>query len=118
MDVNEFILALCNASKNITTLYDGDNSWYSSLPYCFLEDVVSNVIINTSDDLERKRIFNVIKEYFQKYNNNNDVKTLIGVGIIEPIYFTCGYSFFEKYQHMMSEELINMAKNLENYYNS
>ncbi len=104
-----------SCSEKVLRQYNNDPEEYNESPYAFMEDIVSNVIIDTNDDFERKRLLNVIEGMLQK-DQDEDTKTLAWVAVVESIYFVCGYDFFVEYDNLIGVKTKEAAKVIKDYY--
>ncbi len=115
MQYYDILNKIISCSEEVSRQYNIDPEEYNESSYLFMEDIVSNVIINTNDNAERKKLLDIIEEMLQK-EQDEDTQTLAWVAVVEPIYFVCGYDFFTEYNKLLGEKTKEAANEIKNYY--
>lgn len=105
----------CSCSKKVFDEYRKDTEYYFDLPYAFMETIVSNVIIETSDMNERRLLLEIVDAMLGD-EMDYETQTLAGVAVIEAVYFTCGYDFFLDNARLAGENVLHEASVIRDYY--
>lgn len=105
-----------SSSDRVTSLYNDDPDWYDDdASYAFMEDIVSNTIIETTDNKERKKLLDIIEEMLND-EQDDETQTLAVVAVVEPIYFVCGFDFFVMNKSLVGENTRKAAETIKNFY--
>lgn len=110
----DIVKKCCSCSKRVSDEYISDDV-YAEIPYAFMETVVSNVIIETSDMNERRQLLDIVDAMLDD-EMDYETQTLAGVAVIEAIYFVCGYDFFIDNADISGDNVLREAKILKDYY--
>ncbi|MDE6592964.1 MAG: hypothetical protein K2K57_07875 [Oscillospiraceae bacterium] len=114
MEYAEIIKRCCEASERVQREYDSDREYWDDFRYSFMESVVSNVIIESGDSAEKKRLLDVTEEMLRV--NDEDIQNLAAVGVVEPIYFEYGYGFFFENSGLFGEKTLKTAEKIMKFY--
>ena len=101
---NETIKILINKFPELEKIYVENIDDYEGLPYVFYESVFVKYIldkVNSNDDDVLKEIFSFVEDMF--VNGDDETKNLIGVAVVESLYYEENLKFKEIIQRYFGE---------------
>ena len=101
---NETIKILINKFPELEKIYIENIDDYEGLPYLFYESVFVKYIldkVNSNDDDALKEIFSFVEDMFD--NGDDETKNLIGVAVVESLYYEENLKFKEILQGYFGE---------------
>ena len=94
---SESIKILTTKFPILKAAYEDDIEYYEDLPYVFYEDVFIKHIMDktqSNDEAELRNIFNFVEDML--FNGDDEIKNLIGVAVVESLYYENDFAWNDK----------------------
>lgn len=94
---SESIKILTTKFPILKAAYEDDIEYYEDLPYVFYEDVFIKHIMDktqSNDEVELRNIFNFVEDML--FNGDDEIKNLIGVAVVESLYYENDFAWNDK----------------------